>query len=143
MNRVSNTGKAIVSKSTYYDVDPYPKYEQTTVASGSTATITYQNGVSEMSKVKRIRFRAPAGVMVSVKRQKDGQDQTVMSQRAIETLPMIDGWYEMEFRSVTADAPLTIDKNQTITLEFSNSLSGTVTVTAEIDKEAYRFYETR
>ena len=143
-----NQGKALVSENgtrlkQSFDVDPYPKFQEITVANGNTGTIIYQNGVSEVSKIKRIRIRAPPEVTFSMKRTKDGVDQTVISERNVEDMPMVDGWYVMDFKTVSADVPLTLDRSMTLTLEFSNGTGGTATITADVVKDAKRFYEYR
>lgn len=139
-NRQQSSGKGTHVVSDYYDRDPYPKFFSLLVEPNKTKTAQYQNGTEEVSEVKRIQLRGHPDIQVSVRRLKDNQDQAVAEQRRLGDLPVIDGWYQFEFRKVSADVPLIIDKNQTIYLDFNHSQVGNQTVKCVIDKQAVRFF---
>jgi hypothetical protein len=134
------SGKSTELVSKYYDKDPYPKFFEETVEPNKTKTVLYQNGTEEVSEVKRIQIRGHPDMTVAVRRLKDNQDQAVSEQRRLGDLPTIDGWYQLEFRRVSADVPLIIDKNQVIFLDFNHIQVGNQTVKCVIDKQAVRFY---
>ena len=141
--RYKASGEATEITSKYYDRDPYPKWFEITVQPSVTSTVQYLNGTEEISEVKRIRIKGNPDVKVSVQRTKDNQDQAVFEQRRIGDLPVIDGFATIEFRKVSADVPLVIEKNQSIKLSFDHALVGNQTVKVDIDKQAVRFYLAR
>jgi len=141
--RYASSGEALQVRSQYYDRDPYPKFFEESVPPNRTITYAYQNGTEELSEVKRIRVRAHPDVLVAVRRQKDNQDQTVMEQRRVGSLPIKDGWHVIEFRTVSADVPLIIEKNQAVYVDVNHALVGNQLVTVDIDKQAVRFYLAR
>jgi hypothetical protein len=141
--RYKASGTAVEVSTKYYDRDPYPKWFELVVEPSVTSTASYLNGTEEISEIKRIRLKAHSDVKVSVTRTKDNQDQTVFEQRRIGDLPVIDGFATIEFRKVSADVPLVIEKNQTLKLSFDHALVGNQTVKVDIDKQAVRFYLAR
>jgi hypothetical protein len=141
--RYKTAGKAVEVKSNYYDRDPYPKYFEQVVEPNAPLVVQYQNGTEELSEIKRIRMKGHPDISVAVTRTKDNQDQGVFEKRRIGDLPVIDGWRTIEFRGVSADVPLIIEKNQTVKIEFEHALVGNQVIICDIDKQAVRFYLAR
>lgn len=141
--RYAQSGEALEVRSTYYDRDPYPKYFEIVVEPNQPGTVLYENGTEEISEIKRIRLKGHPDVKVNVLRTKDNQDQTAFEQRRLGDLPVIDGWRTIEFRKVSADVPLIIEKNQKIQVQLNHALVGNQLVVVDIDKQAVRFYLAR
>ena len=124
----------------WFDKDPYPKVERGTIATGQEETVFYENGVEEVSEVKRIQIDAPPNVQFTISRLEDNQEQNVQTAMTVGDLPIVDGHPTLEFRQVERDVPLTIRKNQKINVTMQNPYGFQISYFVKIYKNALRFY---
>jgi len=124
----------------WYDKDPYPKVERGNIAAGQELTVFYENGVEEVSEVKRVQIDAPPQTQITISRLEDNQEQNVETALTVADLPIIDGHPTLEFRQVERDVPLTIRKNQKINVIIQNPYGFQISYFVKIFKNALRFY---
>lgn len=144
------TGQGNPLKSTpeeAYIRDPVPTFYSGAIAANGSVQIVYTNGLNEVSEMKSVWIQSNPSVTFSLQRTINNNPNIVVDVTPVSYLPWQDAiaatWRWLRFREVERDVPLTIHRNQKVTLVLQNPTAGLVSYIVKFDKNQVMFYRTQ